>query len=185
MTAGKALAVAAESHPYHDWADTDAMISHLIAEHGMPPPDLAGLHAAHANPAGLHRIHDEAPHLRGDQEVRVLAIGVSGGYGQPGGGWPGQVVKVTAKQVHIRYGDAGRVDIFTRQGQRAACHDVGRRFATLPQLALESRARAAMNVLRGYEIRVQDPRAIPLEKLEAIAAALTRTWSPPREPSRG
>jgi hypothetical protein len=116
------------------------------------------------------------------EEVRVLGYSILSTEGEPPGGWPGEIVHLTAKQVHIKYGDIGRVDIFGRENQRALYGGIARRFRTMPQVAEHARRTTALEVLREYLIirdrRATDPRDFTTDQLEALAEVV-KTFRPP------
>jgi hypothetical protein len=117
-------------------------------------------------PAGRPGTADD---VRVGQEVRVLQVGIMYSEGAPPGGWPGHIVRVTPKQVHITYGDRPLTDIFDRASQRIRYGDVPRKFRTLPQLEDDARRAAAMRVLRGAGIRLEGPSRLTTGQVEALA----------------
>ena len=103
-------------------------------------------------------------------EVRVFdSTYWAGKSGMPPGGWVGEVIKITPKQVHVKYGEIGRVDIFKREGQRIAYGDIGRRFRTLQQAADDERRATAMHILREHRIKLEDPPSFTLDQIESLA----------------
>jgi hypothetical protein len=106
------------------------------------------------------------------QEVRVVGYTSLSSEGMPPDGWPGRIVKITAKQVHIEYGDRPLTDIFDRRTQRIRYGDVGRKFRTLPQVADHNRRQAAMRVLGDHKVIRMDPRDFTTGQLEALASAV-------------
>jgi hypothetical protein len=104
-----------------------------------------------------------------DDEVRVFAVGVMLNRDAPVDGWPGRIVKITPKQVHIEYGDRPLLDIFDRKSQRLRCSEVARRFRTLPQVAFDNRWAAAMAPLRDAGIQLSRDREYAIEQIEALA----------------
>ncbi len=110
------------------------------------------------------------------QEVRVFdSTYWAEKSGMPADGWVGHIIKITPKQVHVKYGEIGRVDIFKREGQRIAHGDIGRRFRTLPQVAADERWRDAMRAIRKAGIRLEDERSFAVEQIEALAEVV-KTW---------
>jgi hypothetical protein len=107
-------------------------------------------------------------------EVRVLPVGMIRNRDAPRDGWPGKIVKVTPKQVHIEYGELPRTDVFDRASQWAVIREIGRKFRTLPQFAEDNRRSAALVTLRDAKIRV-DPRDFTLEQIESLAEVV-KTW---------
>jgi hypothetical protein len=117
----------------------------------------------------LCRMTTATAEIQVDQEVRVFDSPYwAERSGMPPGGWVGRIIKITPKQVHIRYGEIGRVDVFAREGQRIASGDIWRKFRTLPQVEEDERWHAALHVLRQREIKL-DPRSFTIEQVEALA----------------
>lgn len=91
--------------------------------------------------------------------------------GQPDGGWDGEVVAVRRTKCDIDYGDA-RQRTFGIESQHVEDGYRHRFFRTLEEAELLDRRSAAREVIN--EHLVHGPlSAVPLEKLEAIAAILT------------
>lgn len=112
-----------------------------------------------------------AEDIKVGQEVRVLPLGVTftPSQGAPPGGWPGRIVKITPRQVHITYGDRPLTDVFDRASQRIRYGGGARKFRTLPQMALDERRAAAMKVLREAGIRLERPPRFTTGQVEALA----------------
>jgi hypothetical protein len=104
-------------------------------------------------------------------EVRVFDISGKR-VGQPDGGWPGKVVKVGRKLVHIEY--IGRAKTF-RLVDRKADDSYGHRyFMTLEQVALSERRQRALDVLKRNAIRLDHGHQLSLEQIEALAEVARR-----------
>jgi hypothetical protein len=116
--------------------------------------------------------------LEPGEEVRVFAVGRTASQGMPPSGWPGRIVKVTPRRVHIRFGERGTTDIFDRRTQLIRFGNIACRFRTLPQAATDARRSTAIQILRDAGIWLENPSQCPVEHAEALAALATAITQP-------
>ena len=115
-----------------------------------------------------------AENVTAGDEVRVFDVN-GRRMGQPEGGWPGTVVKVTPSRAYIVY--AGIYGIRAREtGEPFALEDGckidrmrHRRFKTLEQADRDQRMAAARLLLRLHGIVLDLRHALSLEQAEALA----------------
>lgn len=92
--------------------------------------------------------------------------------GQPEDGWDGEVVKVGAKLVTIKYSH-GYTVVFRLDTGHANDKYQHQWFLTLPEAELSRRRVAAREVLRAHHVTLEPRCSLDLETLEDLAAVLT------------